>query len=129
MADHIITLVVVCPLIVATLVAVIGDLFHSLSADKPVESTQTLEMTVPRVEFRNRLKIASVAISGAHATSFEVAHRDDTDHDLPEVKMVRPYFDAYERGELPALRAAQAVVEYRHGRDVLERVLSGLHRL
>lgn len=128
MTDHIITLVVVCPLIVATLVAVIGDLCHSLSADKPVESTQTLEMTVPRVEYQNRLKIASMAISGAHATSFEVAHRD-TDHDLPEVKMVRPYFDAYERGELPALRAAQAVVEYRHGRDVLERVLSGLHRL
>lgn len=128
MTDHIITLIVVCPLIVATLVAVIGDLFRALSADKPVESTQTLEMTVPRVEYQNRLEIASVAISGAHKTSFEIAHRD-TDHDLPEVKMVRPYFDAYERGELPALRAAQAVVEYRHGREVLERVLSGLHRL
>lgn len=128
MTDHIIALIVVCPLIVATLVAVIGDLFHSLSADKPVESTQTLEMTVPRVEFRNSPEIASVAISGAHKTSFEVAHRD-TDHNLPEVKMVRPYFDAYERGELPALRAAQAAVEYRHSKDVLERVLSGLHRL
>lgn len=128
MTDHIITLIVVCPLIVATLVAVIGDLFRALSADKPVESTHTLEMTVPRVEYQNRLEIASVAISGAHKTSFEIAHRD-TDHDLPEVKMVRPYFDAYERGELPALRAAQAVVEYRHGREVLERVLSGLHRL
>lgn len=128
MTNHIIALVVLCPLIVATLVAVIGDLFHSLSADKPVESTQTPEMTAPRVDYQNHLKIASVAISGAHKTSFEVAHRD-TDHDLPEVKMVRPYFDAYERGELPALRAAQAAVEYRHGRDVLERVLSGLHRL
>lgn len=128
MTDHIIALIVVCPLIVATLVAVIGDLFHSLSADKPVESTQTLEMTAPRVEYQNSLEIASVAISGAHATSFEVAHRD-TDHDLPEVKMVRPYFDAYERGELPAPRAAQSVMEDRHSRDVLERVLSGLQRL
>lgn len=128
MTDNIITLAVVCPLIVATLVAVVGDLFHSLRADKPVESTQTIEMPVPRVEYRNSLEIASTLITGAHATSFEVAHRD-TDHDLPEVKMIRPYFDAYERGELPALRAAQSVVEDRHGRDVLERVLSGLQRL
>ena len=128
MTNHIIVLVVVCPLIVATLVAVVGDMYHSLRADEPVESTQTLEMPAPRVEYRNSPEIAAVAISGSHATSFEVAHRD-TDHDLPEVKMIRPYFSAYERGELPALRAAQSAVGDLHGRDVLERVLSGLQRL
>ena len=129
MTNHIIVLVVVCPLIVATLVAVVGDMCHSLRADEPVESTQTLEMPAPRVEYRNSPEIAPVAISGPHATSFEVAHRDDTDHDLPEVLVVRPYFAAYERGELPALRAAQSAVGDLHGRDVLERVLSGLQRL
>src|SRR5690606_40986954 len=35
-------------------------------------STQTLEVVVPRVEYRNRLKIASVAISGAYTTPFEI---------------------------------------------------------
>ena len=100
MTDHIITLIVVCPLIVATLVAVIGDLFHALSADKPVESTQTPEMTSPRVDYQNRLKIASVAISGAYTTPFEGAH-GDTDHDRPEVRMVRPCFGADERGDRP----------------------------
>lgn len=129
MTNHIIVLTIVCPLIVATLVAVIGDLCHSFRADEPVESTQKLEMPVPRVEYRNSPEIASVTFSGSHATSFEVAHRDDTDHDLPEVKMIRPYFSAYERGELPALRAAQSAVGDLHGRDVLERVLSGLQRL
>jgi len=61
-------------------VAVIGELFHALSTDKPVESTQTPEMIVPRVEYRNRPKIASVAISGAYTTPFGDAH-GDTDHD------------------------------------------------
>ena len=69
------------------------DLSHPLSVVKPVESTQTLEVVVPRVEYRNRLKIASVAISGAYTTPFEGAH-GDTDHDRPEVRMVRPCFGA-----------------------------------
>lgn len=84
----------------SNLVAVIGDLFHPLGAYKPVESTQTLEMIVPRVEYRNSPKIDSALISGAYTAPFEDAH-GDTDRDSPEARTVRPCFDADESGDHP----------------------------